>query len=71
MSDVSVCPFDPILRLCEIRMIIHNSLRMGSKGHPETSDISYNIKPHQSPKVPKHQFHRGERLKSQINGCFA
>jgi hypothetical protein len=41
------------------------------KGHPKTLDISYNIKPHQSPKETKHQFHRGECLKSKIIGWFA
>jgi len=37
---------------------------MGSKGYPETSHLSYNIKLPHNPKELQHQFHCGESLRS-------
>jgi hypothetical protein len=50
-------------------ILVSPTLRMGSKGYPETSYLSYNIKPRYSPKELQLQFHRDESLRSPE--CFS
>jgi hypothetical protein len=65
--DVSRYPFDPILRVDKKKNdLVSSNLRMGSTGCPETSYLSYNIKPPHDPKELQHQFHCGESLRSHF-----
>jgi len=57
----------PSSGLKKTRLILFvSSLRTGSKGHPETLYLSYNIKPHHIPKELQPQFHHGKSLISHI-----
>jgi hypothetical protein len=41
-------------------IIISSSLKMGSKGYPETSHLFYDIRPCHQAKVLEHKFHLGK-----------
>ena len=52
------------IQYCDV-ILVSPSLRMGSKGYPETSYLSHNITPRHYPKELQQQFHRDESLRSQ------
>jgi len=65
--DVSEYPLDTILWVDKNNDdLVLSNLMMVSKGYPETSYLSYNIKPPHNPKELKHLFHRGESLRSHF-----